>query len=159
MMNSDYEGSVTGLWNLILNNYFSPNERYIHRPVQNVEKGFVDIDTHQWVYPPPNSKGRTTLDKKPCRFLMTQCKRLKYEGWNSVWHKGENQLGRYMAEKRVWPHPIYGILAVGRLVLFYEWDPTLKKPVIHGQPSRKLHLEEEKKLIHRRLLHILNNHL
>ncbi|KAF3392254.1 hypothetical protein DPV78_010548 [Talaromyces pinophilus] len=158
LSNGDYEAAVTGVWLMILNHYFSPSELYIHRAEEKVKKGFVDIDTHQWVDPPANSGGAMRLGKKSCRFLMTQCKRQKYEGRNSVWQEGVTQLEAYMSDKRAWSHPIYGIVAVGRYAQFYQWDHNSNDLVEMTPAHGALHIKKDAEEIHRRLIEILNNH-
>lgn len=95
----DNEGTVNGIWSIILHHYLPTSEPYIHRAQEYVTKGFTDWWIHQWQLP--------AEVRRP--FLITQCKRQKRENEPKTWLEAENQLRKYikgMAKKR--KRPIMG---------------------------------------------------
>ncbi|GIJ98443.1 hypothetical protein Aspvir_000560 [Aspergillus viridinutans] len=42
----DYEGAVTGVWNLLLNHYFNQKDGFVHRTQDKVERGYVDMNSY-----------------------------------------------------------------------------------------------------------------
>jgi hypothetical protein len=38
---------------------------------------------------------------------------------------------RYMVSQHPWPHPQYGIIAVGRYAEFYKWDAAVSAPALY----------------------------
>lgn len=113
MVPADYEGTVTGVWDVIMQHYFPKSDRYVHRFQDYIAGGFVDRYTYQWVPQPIGPDLQYP-------FLVTQCKR---ESRNDAqaFTEGEDQLNRYMPalQAHAWGNPIYGIVAVGKRARFY----------------------------------------
>lgn len=128
---ADYEGKVTGLWNLILQHYFPASEGYVHRPQDKVMGGFLDFNSISWA----EKWGDST--KKQKMFLVTQCKRQSRETGEQAWEEGRNQLRRYLhsvmtketeeREKRI-PAVSFGIVAVGQRCSFFTFFGGSRTP-------------------------------
>ncbi|RLL99573.1 hypothetical protein CFD26_108065 [Aspergillus turcosus] len=102
----DFEGAVTGVWDLLLNYYFNQSNGFIHRTEDKTIKGFININSYQWVVR-LNAAGRVRTP-----FLVKQCKRTARETDKATWKKEWDQLQTYikaMVARHSWPHPQYGI--------------------------------------------------
>ncbi|KAF4219840.1 hypothetical protein CNMCM8980_004776 [Aspergillus fumigatiaffinis] len=124
----DYEGAVSGVWDLLLNYYFNQKDGFVHRTQDKVEGGYVDMSSYQWAVR-PNQPRRVRTP-----FLVTQCKRTARENDAGTWAEGLDQLDRYMrymVSQHPWPHPQYGIIAVGRYAEFYKWDAAVSAPALY----------------------------
>lgn len=68
MVPADYEGKVTGVWDVIMQHYFPKSGGYAHRFQDYIGGGFVDRYSYQWV----RQLNGTDIE---CHFLITQCKK------------------------------------------------------------------------------------
>ncbi|RHZ64295.1 uncharacterized protein CDV56_108364 [Aspergillus thermomutatus] len=149
----DYEGAVTGVWDLLLNYYFNQSNGFVHRTQDKVEGGYVDMSSYQWVVR-PNQPRRVRTP-----FLVTQCKRTAREDDEATWTEGFEQLRRYMRHmvaQHPWRHPQYGIIAVGRSVEFYKWDTAKSAPVLY---AGRYDLLGHSAVVHERLMEIREERL
>ncbi|PKX94126.1 uncharacterized protein P174DRAFT_420686 [Aspergillus novofumigatus IBT 16806] len=46
----DYEGAVSGVWDLLLNYYFNQKDGFVHRTQDKVEGGYM-VSQHPWRHP------------------------------------------------------------------------------------------------------------
>jgi hypothetical protein len=83
-------------------------------------------------------------------------------GNTDAWKVAEDQLRKYMpiihARQLTWTgwnHPLYGIVAVGDLVRFYEW---VQGQLTFWRGAKKYHITIDARFIHDRLMRIKNNH-
>ncbi|GCB25760.1 hypothetical protein AAWM_08645 [Aspergillus awamori] len=120
MRRDQKEGIIAGLWNLILNIHFPPSEDFVHRPQHGRKEGYTDIQSNVWI------QHNGAQSRRPTAFLVTQCKRFDKEGQDSAWAEGVRQLNVYLGEiassSKGRQYGIYGIVAIGKYVRFYEWD-------------------------------------
>lgn len=117
---ADHEGTVNGVWLIILQHYFPGSQLYVHRAQEYVSQGFTDWWTHQWM----SSPGLSNLVKRP--FLVSQCKRESRQEDEASWHEAQDQLRRYlpgMALRSGRPQgPHYGVVIIGKKVKFLQME-------------------------------------
>jgi hypothetical protein len=94
----DFEGAVTGVWDLLLRHYFSQSDGSVHRTQDRV-RGYVDINSYRWVVRPNQARRVRTP------FLVTQCRRTARENNKAAWDESFEQLKRYMKDvvAHSWP--------------------------------------------------------
>lgn len=161
-MNStiDYEGKVTGIWDLILHHYFPSTEEYVHRPQDKMEGGFLDIHTAHWIR------------DQECLFLVTQTKREARDIGEQAGDEGEAQLKRYLgSQERLMRsrqgHVLealsisggkkrFGIVAVGRRCRFYEYRRGGLSYM--DNDKTKYELVTDVRIVHELLSYIRTNH-
>lgn len=82
------------------------------------ERGFSDFHTFKY-----DATGQRKF------FLITQCKSIEGESKQSVWEEAEDQLIRYlnMQHKKRPAGTVYGIVAIGRRVRFYQYNFVQQK--------------------------------
>lgn len=140
---------------------FPPSQNYVIRPEERNERGYADLHTLE--YRESGTKYRKV------HFLITQCKRRKYETAQGTWDEGKEQLHRYLtsisSKSTYQNHRMYGIIAVGRLAEFYEFNrntATLRTVPVPANrvpnPGKKFHIGREFNEVQAILDYIKANH-
>ncbi|PYH31894.1 uncharacterized protein BO87DRAFT_428132 [Aspergillus neoniger CBS 115656] len=153
------EGVITGLWNLILNIHFPSSEDFVHRPQHGGKKGgsagYTDIESSVW------NQHHRAKSRRPTRFLVTQCKRFAKVGQDSGWADGVRQMNVYLGDiassSKGRKYGIYGIIAIGKHVRFYEWDRKNKMVVDLGS-GQPYHVKDDSVQVLNFLNMIKQNH-
>lgn len=108
-INNHAEGATSRVWNIILSTYFPLSEGYTTGP----EMSITGNSTH------------LALSTTSCelKFLVVECVAPRFDTQSSVWEDGLNQLEDNLAaifhRNR---NRVFGVIAVGKVVKFYEWD-------------------------------------
>jgi hypothetical protein len=121
-----------GIWDAILNWQFPVTDGYITRPQDlhkkfGGKKGFSDFHTFQY-----DAAGQQKF------FLITQCKAVEGESRQSTWKEASDQLISYlnMQHKKRPEGTVYGIVAIGKRVRFYQYN-FVKKNIDPWRPGSK----------------------
>jgi hypothetical protein len=109
------EGETSRVWNEILHHNYAAANGYTTGPEMQVD-GRIDLFTSHLV-----------LDAraKEYKFLVVECKAPGLETQDAIWEEGFDQLKDYLesiSQKRIKPERIFGAIAVGKIVKFYEWN-------------------------------------
>lgn len=119
------ESHMYGIWDAILNYKFPVASGYITRPqdlhrTYGGSRGFSDFHTME----------RLKGDRK--FFLLTQCKAAASESQEADWNRAVQQLKDYfkLQHKKRPAGTVYGIVAVGKRVSFYQFDFQNKEAVL-----------------------------
>lgn len=152
----DHEAAVSAIWIAILSFTFPPLKGYLIRPEQATAGGFADLYmVHFDITVTPISE---------YHFCIVQCKRVSAEGQASAWDEGRSQLRGYLPnlKPRNRAHPVYGAVAVGRWVEFYQYDrdaATGNEPLQRlGSSTGMLHIARQCGTIQGILEGIKSNH-
>lgn len=153
-----------GIWSTVLNFYFPLDEGYVNRPQYPSAGGVSDLTTAQWLRDPQNA-----LYER--EFLVTQFKRARFENRDAEWRKAERQLARYLEGVRLRDQQegraqgtLYGIVAIGHLARFYEWENgALQGMRLHplgrrDTDSDRFDIRQNRIAIHHRFSRIRNHH-
>lgn len=143
-----HESWIKGVWNSILYAAFPLNDGYLTGPgpVQGGEK--VDLLTAHYV--------RKT-EWSETKFLVVKFKASGEETNSGVWEEAVGQLVRYLGATNERPtHRVYGVVAIGRLVRFYEFVNG-QLADLHGDGTA-FYLDRQCKTITEKMEYIRKNH-
>jgi hypothetical protein len=146
---------------------FPANENYaIDVEVSMAKRGkknlkiLADLVVYHYREEKENDKDKMVVIK----IMVTECKRPSLEGQKLGFPKALEQLYEYGKSVGSSPNsskPLYGIVAVGRFVEFYEWDREGKRwemrPCSEGL-SKPLKLATNHKEIAKELIYIREHH-
>ncbi|OJJ41803.1 hypothetical protein ASPWEDRAFT_179500 [Aspergillus wentii DTO 134E9] len=142
------EKKITGTWNTILSMFFPPTQGYMSNFNRTRADGPLDvfiehIETHA---PQP----------RPFKFLYVQCTASGNEDIDEVWEEKllilSDQLRQFNSKR------VFGAIAVGRAVKFYEWNSEMGKAVSLEQNPSPLFIDRHCQTVARHLEYIRNHH-
>ncbi|KAL2814514.1 hypothetical protein BDW59DRAFT_167160 [Aspergillus cavernicola] len=145
------EGPVAAMMSFILGQAFPGQEGYIPEPQYQNSGGFTDVTTAHW-----QRDNQEQLRRTP--FLITQTKRANRAGGVGGWHEGEEQLNRYLRPIAHHYPRVYGIVAIGRSLKFYQYSHNLGRIMFLHSREGPYDARDNARAIINRLNYIKNNH-
>jgi hypothetical protein len=108
------EGETARVWNTILTSYYPAALGFSTGPEMPIGSGRADLFTAHLVI--------ATIAKE-YKFLIVECKAPRLETQGGVWTEAITQLNVYLGSIAAQRNKrIFGAIAVGKVVRFYEWD-------------------------------------
>lgn len=151
-VNNQPEGRVVSIWTTILSEAFPVREDYVQEPQCATRGKYTDITVSQW-----QRDNNDTLQRKP--FLIIQVKRYGFDLRQSIWLAAQKQLSEYLKViARSNPGRIFGIIAIGRHVCFYEFKRGVQEVrFLSGTPTM-YEIRAAVNMVRRKLMVIKTNH-